>query len=153
MGALMASGKEVSGKIPKGKASIKISKSISSVLMEEVILVNVGKELEEWTEISCLFAGDGSAACYDVLQPERVLKIPLLFWQLVNLEMVCAVISISRIVAVWSHRNYKSVTEAFPVCWATFLSLLWGEFWEHWGRISDSSGAEQKFSVCTLSVL
>lgn len=41
----MASGKEVSGKIPKGKASSKISKSIRSVLMEEVILVNVGKEL------------------------------------------------------------------------------------------------------------
>lgn len=44
MGALMASGKEVSGKIPKGKASIKISKCISSVLMVEVILVK-GKEL------------------------------------------------------------------------------------------------------------
>lgn len=41
----MASGKEVSGKIPKGKASIKISKYMSSVLMGEVILLNVGKEL------------------------------------------------------------------------------------------------------------
>uniref|UniRef100_A0A803WFJ2 Tetratricopeptide repeat domain 13 n=1 Tax=Ficedula albicollis TaxID=59894 RepID=A0A803WFJ2_FICAL len=41
MGALMASGKEVSGKIPKGKASIKISKYISSVLMVEVILVDL----------------------------------------------------------------------------------------------------------------
>ncbi|NWZ89638.1 TTC13 protein, partial [Nesospiza acunhae] len=37
MGALMASGKEVSGKIPKGKASIKISKCISSALMEELV--------------------------------------------------------------------------------------------------------------------
>lgn len=45
MGALMASGKEVSGKIPKGKASIKIPKYTGSVLMEEVILVSVGKEL------------------------------------------------------------------------------------------------------------
>lgn len=45
MGALMASGKEVSGKIPKGKASIKIPKYTSSVLMEEVILVSLGKEL------------------------------------------------------------------------------------------------------------
>lgn len=55
MGALMASGKEVSGKIPKGKASIKthcfsLGGGSNACKLEE--------EAVKWTEVTHLFTGD-----------------------------------------------------------------------------------------------
>lgn len=64
MGALMASGKEVSGKIPKGKVSIK-------ALGKDM---NLRKELWEWTEVAYLCTGEEIAAYSCVFQPERANK-------------------------------------------------------------------------------